>query len=140
MRGAVLSPERERSWGRPGQEPGLWGIVLAGGEGVRLQPFLEALTGRVARKQFCPIGGRPLIRETFARAEYNRAFVLMQYFGYLKREPDQRGYEFWLNVMNSKPANDASAYRSMVCAFLSSTEYQSRFGMIMTHTNSECGP
>jgi hypothetical protein len=90
-------------------------------------------------------GGRVAIirqlaeNETFARAEYNRAFVLMQYFGYLKREPDQPGLEFWLNVMNGKPANDASAYRSMVCAFLSSTEYQARFGMIMTHTNSECG-
>lgn len=54
---------------RPGQEPGLWGIVLAAGEGRRLQPFLAALTGHAARKQFCAIAEEPLIRETFARAE-----------------------------------------------------------------------
>ena len=78
--------------------------------------------------------------ESFARSEYNQAFVLMQYFAYLRRDPDPRGLEFWLNVLNSKATNDASAHRSMICSFLSSTEYQSRFGMVMTHTNAECGP
>jgi hypothetical protein len=78
--------------------------------------------------------------EAFARAEYNQAFVLMQYFGYLRRDPDPGGFEFWLNVLNNQPANEVSAHRAMVCSFLSSTEYQSRFGMFITHTNSECGP
>lgn len=78
--------------------------------------------------------------ETLARSEFNQAFVLMQYFGYLRRDPDQHGLEFWLNILNSKPRNEASAYRSMVCSFLSSTEYQARFGMSMTHSNAECGP
>jgi hypothetical protein len=64
----------------------------------------------------------------------------MQYFGYLRRDPDERGYEFWLNVLDSKPAADPSAYGAMVCSFLSSTEYQARFGMTMTHSNAECGP
>jgi hypothetical protein len=77
--------------------------------------------------------------EAFARAEYNQAFVLMQYFGYLRRDPDPLGFKFWLNVLNNKPDNDASAYRSMVCSFLSSAEYQARFGMFVTHTNAECG-
>jgi hypothetical protein len=77
--------------------------------------------------------------ETFADAEYNRAFVLMQYFAYLKRDPDERGYEFWLNVLNSKPEGDPTAATAMVCSFLSSTEYQSRFGMTLTHSNGECG-
>src|ERR1700682_5498914 len=63
--------------------------------------------------------------DAFARAEFNQAFVLMQYFGYLRRDPEPHGLEFWLNVLNGKPA-EASAYRSMVCSFLSSTEYQSR--------------
>jgi hypothetical protein len=89
-------------------------------------------------------GRAAIIREVaenaaFARAEYDRAFVLMQYFGYLRRDPDQRGYEFWLNVLDNKLPNDTRAYRAMVCAFISSTEYQSRFGMTMTHTNGECG-
>ncbi|MDX6614540.1 MAG: hypothetical protein QOD75_3726 [Blastocatellia bacterium] len=74
----------------------------------------------------------------FARAEYNRAFVLMQYFGYLRRDPDQGGYQFWLNVLDNKLANDTSGYRSMVCAFVTSAEYQTRFGMVVTRNNSEC--
>lgn len=75
---------------------------------------------------------------TFARAEYNRAFVLMQYFGYLRRDPDAGGYDFWMNVLNNKLTNDTSGYRAMVCAFVTSAEYQSRFGMMVTRNNSEC--
>jgi hypothetical protein len=42
---------------------------------------------------------------------------------------------FWLNVLNNKvPGN----YRSMVCAFITSKEYQERFSSVVTHTNSEC--
>src|SRR5207253_4553966 len=33
---------------------------------------------------------------SFKQAEYNPSFVLMQYFGYLKRDPDAGGYQFWL--------------------------------------------
>ena len=72
----------------------------------------------------------------FAPAEYNNAFVLMQYFGYLRRNPDQGGYDFWLNVLNNRVPNN---YRAMVCAFITSTEYQVRFGSLVTHANSECG-
>jgi hypothetical protein len=72
----------------------------------------------------------------FANAEYNRAFVLMQYFGYLRRDPDANGYAFWLNVLNNQTPNN---YRSMVCAFLTSNEYQRRFGSAITRTNAECG-
>jgi uncharacterized delta-60 repeat protein len=71
----------------------------------------------------------------FKTREYNPSFVLMQYFGYLKRDPDQGGYDFWLNVLNNKVANN---YRAMVCAFITSAEYQLRFGSTVTHTNQEC--
>ncbi|HEX8096454.1 MAG TPA: hypothetical protein VF507_00400, partial [Pyrinomonadaceae bacterium] len=72
----------------------------------------------------------------FEQAEYNRAFVLMQYFGYLRREPDKGGYDFWLNVLdNREPGN----YRGMVCSFITSREYQERFSPVVTHSNSECG-
>ena len=68
-------------------------------------------------------------------AEYNRAFVLMQYFGYLGRNPDEGGYQFWLDVVDNRvPGN----YRAMVCAFLTSAEYQQRFGPIVSRSNSDC--
>jgi hypothetical protein len=66
--------------------------------------------------------------------EFNRAFVLAQYFGYLRREPDMNGYDFWLNILNQNPSN----YRGMVCAFITSFEYQDRFGTAHTHNNQEC--
>jgi len=30
-------------------------------------------------------------------AKRNEAFVMMEYFGYLRRDPDADGYAFWLN-------------------------------------------
>ena len=72
----------------------------------------------------------------FAAAEYNRAFVLMEYFGYLRRDPDEAGYQFWLNILNNRVANN---YRAMVCAFLTSREYQERFSSVVTRSDAECG-
>jgi hypothetical protein len=69
---------------------------------------------------------------------YNHAFVMVQYFSYLRRDPDESGFNFWVNTLKSKPLRDGSAARSMVCAFLSSTEYQNRFGMLTTASGSEC--
>ncbi|MGI8655305.1 MAG: DUF4214 domain-containing protein [Pyrinomonadaceae bacterium] len=74
--------------------------------------------------------------QAFQQAEYNRAFVLMQYFGYLRRDPDADGYKFWLDVLNNRVANN---YRGMVCAFVTSAEYQNRFGKFHMHTDAECG-
>jgi hypothetical protein len=65
------------------------------------------------------------------QAEKNRAFVLMQYFGYFRRNPnegqdsDYSGYEFWLNKLDSFNGNFVEA--EMVKAFLTSTEYRNRF-------------
>ena len=74
--------------------------------------------------------------EEFKAREYDPSFVLMQYFGYLRRDPDEAGYDFWLNVLNSQPNN----YKGMVCAFITSEEYQKRFSPLVTHSNAECGP
>ena len=76
--------------------------------------------------------------DAFRQREYNPSFVLMQYFGYLRRDLDQAGYDFWLDVLTrlSPPDN----YRSMVCAFITSDEYQDRFGLTRTHSNQECSP
>jgi hypothetical protein len=67
-----------------------------------------------------------------ASAELNRAFVLMQYFGYLRRDPntlsdtDFTGYDFWLTKLNQFNGNFINA--EMVKAFISSNEYRQRFG------------
>lgn len=64
--------------------------------------------------------------------ETNRAFVLMQYYGYLRRNPDDpqdtdfRGWEFWLNKLNQFDGNFINA--EMVKSFLVSIEYRERFG------------
>jgi len=64
----------------------------------------------------------------------NEAFVLMEYFGYLQRNPydppeptlDYSGYNFWLGKLNQFNGNYIAA--EMVKAFISSTEYRQRFG------------
>ena len=65
-------------------------------------------------------------------AEFDRAFVLMQYFGYLRRNPndgpdsDHTGYDFWLTKLNQLGGNFVNA--EMVKSFIVSGEYRHRFG------------
>jgi Tol biopolymer transport system component len=69
---------------------------------------------------------------TLAQRDFNRAFVLMEYFGYLRRNPndapdsDFSGYDFWLNKLNQFNGDFQKA--EMVKAFITSTEYRKRFG------------
>jgi hypothetical protein len=69
---------------------------------------------------------------TFRKQEQNSAFVLMEYFGYLRRDPnaapdsDLSGYHFWLNKLNQFGGNYLDA--EMVKAFINSAEYRQRFG------------
>jgi uncharacterized repeat protein (TIGR01451 family) len=72
----------------------------------------------------------------FKTQEFNPSFVLMQYFGYLRRDPDAGGYAFWLDVLNNREPNN---YRGMVCAFITSREYQERFSPTVTRSDVECG-
>jgi hypothetical protein len=66
------------------------------------------------------------------RQEFNRAFVLMQYFAYLRRDPDSgpdtdfSGYHFWLGKLNEAGGDYHQA--EMVRAFIQSVEYRKRFG------------
>ncbi|HUS10977.1 MAG TPA: Calx-beta domain-containing protein [Pyrinomonadaceae bacterium] len=92
-------------------------------------------------------GGAPNTTDTAARAralrrvaenttlveqERNKAFVLMQYFGYMRRNPDDTpdvdhtGYDFWLHKLDQFNGNFVNA--EMVKAFIVSLEYQARFG------------
>ena len=63
---------------------------------------------------------------------FNRGFVSMQYFGYLQRNPDDApdtnldGYNFWLTKLNQFNGDFRQA--DMVKAFITSSEYRSRFG------------
>jgi hypothetical protein len=76
---------------------------------------------------------------------YNDGFVLSQYFGYLRRNPDDEpdfsfaGYDFWLAKLNQlslagedmrDPAQALSRINQaeMVRAFIESFEYRQRFG------------
>ncbi len=68
---------------------------------------------------------------TLQQSEFNKAFVLLQYFGYLKRNPDDApdtnfsGYNFWLSKLNQFNGDFTQA--EMVKAFISSDEYRGRF-------------
>ena len=68
----------------------------------------------------------------FRRREFTRAFVLMQYFGYLRRNPDEApdsdlaGYNFWLSKLDEFGGDYRRA--EMVRAFIQSIEYRRRFG------------
>ena len=72
--------------------------------------------------------------EDFVALEKSRAFVLMQYFGYLRRNPDDApernrdfaGYNFWLSKLEEFGGDYRRA--EMVKAFITSIEYRQRFG------------
>ena len=55
-------------------------------------------------------------------AEFDNAFVAMQYYGYLRRKPEPSGFEAWLRVLQSGDV------RTMVNGFLNSAEYKLMFG------------
>jgi Tol biopolymer transport system component len=71
--------------------------------------------------------------QAFKDREFNPSFVLMQYFGYMRRDIDQGGYAYWLDVLNR-----TNNHRGMVCNFINSWEYQLRFGAV-TRINADCG-
>ncbi|MGI8898509.1 MAG: Calx-beta domain-containing protein [Pyrinomonadaceae bacterium] len=69
---------------------------------------------------------------SLTNAEFNPSFVMMQYYGYLRRNPtdapdgNDNGYQFWLAKLNLFGGNFINA--EMVKAFLLSGEYRDRFG------------
>ncbi len=70
-----------------------------------------------------------VLRETVERQSvtdkfFIRAFVAMQYFGYLRRDPDTIGYDNWVTTLTADPSN----FRHMIFGFIFSNEYRQRFG------------
>ncbi len=80
----------------------------------------------------------PVNNRAFIDAEYTRAFVATQYFGYLRRDSDIGGFLFWLGQVNSAPLRNVPKQHAMVCSFITSAEYQQRFSSVVTHSNGEC--
>jgi hypothetical protein len=64
------------------------------------------------------ISESPEVRGKF----YNQAFVVMQYFGYLRRDPDSL-YLDWIRTMD-----ETGDYRTMINGFMNAAEYRQRFG------------
>ncbi|MFL6208690.1 MAG: FG-GAP-like repeat-containing protein [Pyrinomonadaceae bacterium] len=62
--------------------------------------------------------------DMLSATEYERAFVGMQYYGYLRRTPDAPGFKAWLTYLTTHPDD----FRTMVNGFMNSQEYRIRFG------------
>ena len=110
-----------------GQRSALIALFNSGGRGNVLYRLVDdnAATN--------PIDNRALID-----AEYNRSFVLSEYFGFLRRNPDIAGFLFWLGQVNGGPLRDTNKQHAMVCSFITSQEYQQRFASIFTRSNLNC--
>lgn len=106
------------------------GSVLTPPEKELLVSFLEGTPGDNAKRAI--VLRTVAENSTLQQKEFNKAFVLMQYFGYLQRNPDdppdndQSGYNFWLGKLNQFNGNFVDA--EMVKAFISAGEYRTRFG------------
>jgi len=55
--------------------------------------------------------------------EFNSSFVFMQYIGYLRRDPEQAGFNSWLDYLTTHPGD----FNTMVWGFVDSAEYRNRF-------------
>jgi hypothetical protein len=108
------------------------GVDLAAERGLLIGLLDDTANGRAA------VLTRLAADQRVVDANYNQALVLFQYFTYLRRNPDEAGYNAWVNTLKNKPLRDSEAARSLVCNFLNSAEYQNRFGMVTTHNNREC--
>ncbi len=117
-----------------GQTPTQFVNALNTNAGLALTPAeVTDLAARLAdgRETRATVLRRVAEDADFRAAEFNRAFVLMQYFGYLRRDPDAtpdtsfEGYTFWLGKLNDNGGDYRKA--ELVKAFISSIEYRQRF-------------
>jgi hypothetical protein len=102
--------------------------------GALSQPERDALVGGLQSGALTRAAVLRALAEDsdLSRAETNKAFVLMEYFGYLRRNPDDApdsnfvGWQFWLGKLDEFGGDFIRA--EMVKAFLSADEYRHRFG------------
>lgn len=108
---------------------------------ARLKPFdmerrrqIDALRAGKSRAEVL----REVVEtEGFKRRENEQALVLMQFLLQLRRDVDYQDdhYKLWLDKLERQEPVDA---RQVICLFLTSDEYQKRFGPVITHNNAEC--
>ncbi|MDQ3746126.1 MAG: hypothetical protein M3444_17260 [Acidobacteriota bacterium] len=96
------------------------------------QSLIEELSGNNTSSGRASVFRKVAENAEVDRRETNRAFVLMQFFGYLQRDPDaapdtdHTGWKFWLDKLDGFQGDFRKA--EMVKAFISSSEYRNRFG------------
>jgi hypothetical protein len=99
--------------------------ALNGGTQTRAQVLQKVVDGinviAEGNQQFTTTYGH-----AFYDQQFNRAFVQLEYFGYMRRDPDEAGYAFWLAKLNDFGGDFVKA--EMVLAFITSPEYRARFG------------
>ena len=106
------------------------GVLMTQAEKDNLIAILGATPSDVSKR--AQVLRQMAENQTLHDAEFNKAFVLMQYFGYLRRNPndapdtDFGGFNFWLGKLNQFNGNFIQA--EMVKAFITSLEYRQRFG------------
>ncbi len=107
------------------------GVVLTGEDYERAAAYVRVGPAEMARAAVLQMIAE---KEALQQQELRRAFVLMQYYGYLRRNPDDApepglnfgGWNFWLGKLNEFNGDFVRA--EMVKAFITSTEYRQRFG------------
>ena len=98
------------------------------------QPLANALlqTAGLPSSTFTVAGGMTrgqILRGIVETAAVTNRFltegtVSIQYFGFLRRDPDLTGYQNNINTLNANPSN----LRHMIFIFIYSSEYRARFG------------
>jgi hypothetical protein len=91
------------------------GVTLSNGQALVASLEAGTLTRAQALRQIAESG------DVYVKY-YNQAFVVMEYFGYLRRDPDLL-YLNWISVLDANPADS----RHMVEGFVDATEYHNRF-------------
>jgi arabinofuranosyltransferase len=108
---------------------------------AQLKPFTQERMQQIealrAGKSRAEVLREVIESERFKRREGDRALVLMQFLLQLRRDVDYKDdrYKAWLEKLDRSEPVDA---RRVLCLFLTSEEYQRRFGTVVTHNNSEC--
>ena len=96
------------------------------------QQQIDAMNGGKTRAQVV----RDVVEiQAFKDREFNAVLCTYAIFWLFKTRSDPGGYAFWLDVVNNRDPNN---YLGMVCAFITSREYQERFSSVVTRTDAEC--